>query len=159
MKKNKLFKITILGLLLLNFATLGFLIISGPKGHRPPPLFDGNIKPREIIIHKLHFNANQQKEYDKLIKYHQEKIKSLDNNICHTKNELYSQLSQKDVSVKIKDSLTSLLAGYQKQVEETHFKHFEDIKKLCHSNQLQDYKVLTEELGRIFASNKPQIHD
>jgi hypothetical protein len=155
MKKTKLFTITTIGLLLLNLTTLGFLIISGPKGHRPPPLLEENTKPRELIIDKLHFNGNQQKEYDILIKYHQEKIKSLDNDIRYTKNELYSKLSQKEVSVKIKDSLASLLAGYQKQVEETHFKHFEDIKKICHSDQLDDYKALTEELSRIFAFNKP----
>lgn len=155
MKKTKLLTITIIGLLLLNLTTLGFLIISGPKGHRPPPLFEENTNPRELIIDKLHFNANQQKEYDIIIKCHRDKIKSIDNNISQTKNELYAQLSQNEVSFKTKDSLASLLAGYQKQVEETHFKHFEDIKKICHSDQLDDYKALTEELSRIFAFKKP----
>ncbi len=159
MEKSKLFTITIIGLLLLNLATIGFLIINGPKEHSPFNHFEDVSKPREIIINKLHFDSNQQKEYDIIIKCHRDKIKSLHNNIRQTKNELYAQLSQKEVSIKIKDSLASLLAGYQKQVEETHFKHFEDIKKICHYDQLGDYKTLTEELSRIFAFKKPlQYH-
>ena len=148
MEKTKLLTITVIGLLLLNFGTLGFLILKG-KGHRLPG--EGRPQPKEIIIEKLHFDAQQQKEYAKLIKWHRGEITTLDGNIREAKNELYSQLLQPETNVKTKDSLLSLLAGYQKQIEETHFKHFEDIKKLCHQNQMEDFNELTEELSRIFA--------
>ena len=68
---------------------------------------------------------------------------------------MYSQLNQTEVNLKTKDSLITLLNSYQNQVEETHFKHFEDIKKLCHQDQLEDFNELTEDLSRIFAPNKP----
>ncbi|TBX66993.1 periplasmic heavy metal sensor [Flavobacterium silvisoli] len=157
MEKTKLLTIAVIGLLLLNLATLGFLFLNGPKGHRPPmegpPM--GRPKPRTIIIDQLHFDALQQKEYDQLIEWHQATISQLDRNIRQTKRALYSQLMQTEVNLKAKDSLIAVLNGYQKQVEATHFKHFEDIKKLCRQDQLKDFNDLTEELARIFAP-KPQ---
>lgn len=153
MEKTKLLTIAVIGLLLLNLAILGFLFLNGPKGHHPP--MDGphmgRPKPREIIIEKLHFDANQQKEYDKIIEWHQATIGKLDQNIRQSKKELYSLLMQPEVNLKTKDSLIALLNGYQKQVEETHFKHFEDIKKLCRQDQMEYFNDLTEELARIFA--------
>ncbi len=153
MEKTKLLTITVIGLLLLNTGTLGFLFFNGPNEHRPP--HGGRPEPKAIIIEKLHFDDKQQKEYAELIKWHRGEIKKLDSNIRQTKNELYSQLNQTEVNLKTKDSLITLLNSYQNQVEETHFKHFEDIKKLCHQDQLEDFNELTEDLSRIFAPNKP----
>lgn len=147
MEKTKLLTISVIGLLLLNFGTLGFLIIGG-KGHRPP--HEGRPEPKTIIIDKLHFDANQQKQYAELIKWHRGEITKLDSNIREAKNELYSQLSKPETNVKTKDSLIAVINSNQKQIEETHFKHFEDIKKLCHKDQMDDFNELSEELGRIF---------
>lgn len=153
MEKTKLLTITVIGLLLLNFATIGFLFLNGPKGNRPPHL--DRQEPKAVIIEKLHFDANQQKEYDKLIQWHHQEINQLDDQIRQTKNELYSGLSEKEINIKTKDSLITLLNSYQKQIEETHFKHFQDIKKLCKPEQQEDFKMLTEEMSRIFAPKPP----
>ncbi|MEO5775773.1 MAG: periplasmic heavy metal sensor [Flavobacterium sp.] len=149
MEKTKLLTITVIGLLLLNLGTLGFLFLNGPKGHRPPR--EGRQEPKTIIIDKLHLDAQQQKEYAKLIQWHHGEITKLDDNIRQVKNELYSQLSQTETNQKTEDSLITVINSYQKQVEETHFKHFEDIKKLCRQDQMQNFNELTEELSRIFA--------
>jgi protein CpxP len=149
MEKTKLLTITVIGLLLLNFGTLGFLVFIGPKGHRGP--HEGGPQPKEIIIDKLHFDAAQQKEYEKLIQWHQGEIRKLDDNIRQAKNELYSKLDETEIDAKAKDSLIGVINTNQKQIEETHFKHFQDIKKLCHKDQLDDFNALTEELSRIFA--------
>jgi protein CpxP len=154
MERTKLLTITIIGLLLINLATLGFLFLNGPKPGGMP--HEGRRQPKEIIIEKLHFDANQQKEYEKLILWHRGKIDQLDDSIRQTKNTLYSGLSESDINTKTKDSLITLLNAYQKQVEETHFKHFEDIKKLCKPDQQEDFMALTTELSRIFAPRPRQ---
>lgn len=149
MERKKLLTITIIGLLLINLATLGFLFLNGPKPDGRT--HEGRRQPKAIIIEKLHLDTNQQKEYEKLIRWHREEIDQLDDSIRQTKNKLYSGLSETNINTKTKDSLIALLNAYQKQVEETHFKHFEDIKKLCKPEQQEDFKALTEELSRIFA--------
>jgi|SRR6218665_988343 len=149
MEKTKLLTLSVIGLLLLNLGTLGFLFLNGQKEHRGP--HEQGLRPKDIIIEKLHFDPAQQKEYEELIDWHQQEIRKYDDNIREVKNELYQQLSLQQTDSKIKDSLTSLLADYQKQIETAHFKHFEDIKKLCRPNQMQDFNSLTEELGRLFA--------
>jgi hypothetical protein len=158
MEKTKLLTITVIGLLLLNFGTLGFLFFTGTNEHRPP--HGGRPEPKAIIIERLHFDAIQQKEYIKLIQWHRGEIEKLDGNIREAKNELYSHLSQTETNVNSKDSLIAAINSYQKQVEETHFKHFEDIKKLCRKDQLEDYTDLTEDFSRIFAPKpKGRRHD
>ena len=148
MEKTKLLTIAVIGLLVINFGTLGFLLLNG-KGQRSPQ--EGRQKPKEIIIKKLRFDEAQQKKYAKLIKWHRGEITKLDGNIREAKNELYSQLLKLETNVKAKDSLILVISFNQKQIEETHFKHFEDIKKLCHKDQMENFNDLTVELSRIFA--------
>jgi len=63
-------------------------------------------------------------------------------------------LTNNQIDLKSKDSLITVINLNQKQIEETHFKHFEDIKKLCKPEQLDDFKEFSKELGRLFAPNK-----
>ncbi len=151
MEKTKLLTFAVIALLVLNLGTLGFLFFSGPKGNHPGQGREGMPKPRAIIIEKLHFDSNQQKEYDKLIQWHQGEIRKIEDNIRAAKNELYLLLNEEKVDEKAKITLIDDLSVYQKQIETTHFKHFEDIKKLCHQDQLEDFNKLTEELSRIFS--------
>ena len=156
MEKTKLLTITVIGLLLLNLSTLAFLLVSYPGEHkRPNDRPEGKPNPSEIIIERLHFDVNQQKEYDKIIQAHKGEIKILDGNIRTVKNELYAHLKQPQVDVKIKDSLIAVINANQKQIEQTHFKHFTAIKKLCRKDQEEDFNELTEDLSKIFAPNKP----
>jgi Spy/CpxP family protein refolding chaperone len=156
MEKTKLLTITVIGLLLLNFATLGFLFISGTKGHKPPhDIPEGRHEPKEIIIERLHFDANQQKEYGQLIEWHRRKIRQLEDSIRVSKNELYMLLNDDKIDEKAKVTLINEIALFQKQIEATHFKHFEDIKKLCKPEQQVYFNELTEEFGRLFYRNKP----
>lgn len=160
MEKTKLLTFGIIALFVLNLGTLGFLFLSGPKGHHPPEHGpEGRSKPREIIIEKLHFDAAQIKEYDKLIQWHRDNVSKLEEKIRDSKNELYLQLNENPVNEKTKDSLITVLADSQKQIESVHFKHFQDIKKLCKKDQIDDFTELTQELSRLFSKPPPHRND
>lgn len=162
MEKMKLLTFTVIGLLLLNLSTIGFLYLNHTgnshtevrltEGSRP---FDNRLKPNQIIIKKLHFDSEQQKHYQKLIQLHRQEITALEREIRKTKNSLYSQLVYPTIASKTKDSLIDVIANSQKKIEATHFKHFNDIKALCKKEQLNDFYNLTEELSKIFAG-KPK---
>jgi hypothetical protein len=148
MDKIKLLTYSVIALLLLNLATIGFVILSKP-GDRIRP------EPSEIIIEKLNFDENQQKEYEQLIHTHHNQINELDEKILKTKKELYLQLLKNEVETKTKDSLITNLSGYQKQIEATHFKHFQDIKNLCRKDQVNSFNELTKELSGMFSNTYP----
>ena len=153
MSKTNFLTFTVVVLLLLNLATLSFLVFSDPDRHRPE---DGSrVQPREIIIEKLHFDAKQQEQYQELINWHRGEIDKLDQKIRDSKHELYLQLTKPKTDLNVKDSLLTVLANYQKKIETTHFNHFQDIKKICKQVQLKDFNELTFELAHIFQNTKP----
>ena len=96
------------------------------------------------------------KEYQELIHWHRGKIDSLQEQIRNTKQKLYSELVKPKIDNKVKDSLVNKLANIQKEIEITHFKHFQDIKKLCKKEQLDRFNDLTQELAKIFSKPKPR---
>lgn len=153
MEKSKLLTFAVIGLLLLNIGTIGFLFLNSPKNQRPPM---GQVGPQMMIIEKLHFDKEQQIAFGKLIDWHENEISKYDNQISTTKKELYELLSENEINISKKDSLISVIGNIQEHIEETNFKHFEDIKKLCHPDQMQYFDDFAKELGRIFAPMKPK---
>jgi len=154
MNKTKVLGFAVIALLVLNFGILAFLFLSknndGPRGKK---------MPREIVIEKLHFDESQIVEYDKTIKLHQETIRSIDDSIRNTRNELYKLLNSETIDSSKRDSLYLKFADFQKQIETTHFNHFLEIKKLCKKEQLTDFNNLTEELSKIFNNRRKPKND
>jgi hypothetical protein len=148
MDKIKLLTYSVIGLVLLNIGIIGFLYISRPNDNP----HDLGKKPKDIIIEKLHFDANQIQKYEDIIKVYRNTIDSLNNNSKEIKAVLYTQLKQPIVNNKVKDSLIQLTLVNQKRIEEANFKHFQDIKNLCTKSQLEAYNSLTEELEKLFSN-------
>ncbi len=155
MNKVKIFGWAVIALLLLNGATLGFLIFS--KSHVNNAR--NHTRPATIIIEKLHFDKKQQVDYQKLIQWHRSQINDFDKQIRQVKNELYLQLLQSEPNLKTKDSLIAVIVNCQQRIENTHFKHFEDIKILCNDEQLKDFDALTRELSKIFSGKPKPRHE
>lgn len=149
MNKTKVLVFAVVVLFLLNIGILGFLFFSkekdGPRGRK---------MPREIVIDKLHFDQNQIKEYDKVINKHQQTIRTTDDSIRNTRNALYQLLNDETVNSSKRDSLYTKFAFFQKQIEKTHFNHFIEIKNICKQEQMLDFKILTEELSKIFNNGR-----
>lgn len=155
MKKTTLLSIALVILVVLNLGLMG-TIFFGPK-HGPHGRHDGKMRPeremgrrpREIIIQNLGFNNTQVQQYDALIKTHREKIDTLDKGIRDTKQKLYALL-QSDFKPANRDSLIAQINVYQKQIEETHFNHFQDIKNICTPQQKKSFEVMAPEFPRLF---------
>lgn len=145
MNKQTFNRWLIVVLVLCNGALVIFLLTGKPP--HPP-------QPKEIIIEKLHFNAEQIREYETLIHEHQEGIQHLDRSIRKTKRELYGQL--KDAKTSSPDSLIAQITALQSEVEQLHYHHFEDIKSLCKPEQIPLFNELTNELAGLFAPRPPR---
>lgn len=152
MSKLKLLSIGVIGLLVINIAVVGLLLMKKPP--HPPGERNGMRQegPKNIIIERLHFDKDQIAQYEKLIDEHQSAIRTTDDSIRMTKNDLYQTLNNE--SFADKDSLLARLSLLKKQIELIHYNHFTQLKKLCKPNQLNAFNDLTKDLARFFAPRK-----
>jgi len=142
--KTKFFSFLIIGLLASNLLLIGFLVLK-PKQHPPKPE-----RPKNIIIEKLKFDKSQIESYQNLIDNHIQEVKAAERKLNDAKTLYYQTLKSGNKEV----ALEVLLAA-QKEIEQIHFNHFEDIKNLCKPEQLEKFNELVDELGRLFSSQKP----
>ncbi len=152
MSKLRLLSYAIIGLLLINVALVGFLLLRKPPHPPEGPSPMANAGPKEVISERLNFNAEQVTAYDKLISAHRVTINTLDDSIRVLKNNLYQTLN--DGTNTDKDDIVNRLGEIQKQIELTNYNHFKAIKKLCRPEQLDNFNKLTLELAHFFAPGK-----
>jgi len=148
MEKTKLLALCVIGLIVLNFGLMGFMFLRNPEGMR-------HVTKRDIVIEKLRLNEIQVQQYDKIIHWHRSQIGQLEQKIQTAKSQLYLQLLQDEPDHHAKDSLIGVLSNFHAQIERTHFKHFEDLKKICTDEQMPEFNALSEELAELFS--RPQI--
>ncbi|GIZ08848.1 Spy/CpxP family protein refolding chaperone [Flavobacterium sp. UMI-01] len=150
MNKIKVLTIAVIALVMLNLSMIVFFMVIKPKEFR-----DRRNGPRKLIIEKLHFDAQQQAQFEVLVDNHIHKVKSFDKQIQQTKESLYAQLSLPKVDIRTKDSLINVLADLQKQIETARFNHFKKIRKICNTpEQKEDFKELTVELSKMFSHRR-----
>lgn len=149
MNKLSFYKIVVVFLLVSNIllGILAFQLVQN-KGRMPGG-------PRLLIIEKLDFDKKQIEAYELLVQDHRGRIREKNNAILQKKQALYGQLSLG------KDSLKHLLmediAQLQAQVEETHYQHFLDIKRLCKPSQMEKFNSFTKEITGLFPGNKTEM--
>ena len=148
MSKIKLLTVAVVCLLLMNLGIVGFLLLQKPPGmkDRRPPLAQPG--PKNEIIELLHFDSAQVQQFEILIDGHKESIRLLNDSIRITKSILYQTLNIE--SNPEKDSLIERLMSIQKEVEQHHYSHFVEIKKLCKADQLNNFNELTTRLSGFF---------
>ena len=151
MNKSKLLTAVVIALLTINIMTLTFFIIKKPNDVLELKI---NKSPKEIVIKKLHFDANQILKYDSLIEIHKNSVRKLDQNIRMYKNNIYATLAKEENNKTI-DSLFFKLTNSQLAIEKIHYQHFLDIKQICKKDQMVSYESLTEELSQIFNAKTP----
>lgn len=151
MNKIKLLTFLVVSLLLLNIGLVSFFVFSN-KG------FEKRM-PKEIIIEKLHFDKQQITLYEAKIDDHRHEIRTLNDSINSTKNELYQLLNTNTINEVKKDSFIHLISEQQNQIENVHFNHYLDIKSICKKGQIADFNILTTELSQIFSKKQRPRND
>jgi periplasmic protein CpxP/Spy len=146
MNKTKVLTIAVIVLVLLNISVVATFMLNKPPH---PPGMEGRQSPKTIIIERLHFNETQIAAYDDLIKEHRTTIQNKEEQLKLVKEELYALLAADNQTTST--DLITKINMIQKEIEEIHFNHFLDIKKLCKPEQLSDFNELTNELASLFS--------
>ena len=150
MEKTKLLTIAVIGLLLLNLCTLTFLFLQQPIGKPPRPP-----KPDVFIIEKLQLDAQQQAQYQTMVKTHQQQIGATRDSIKQIRNILYKQLLLPPNQRTQVDTLITQFGAKQQHIEQLNFAHFNDIKQLCKPEQQANFSLLVDELAKLFSPPQP----
>lgn len=151
MNKIKVLTYSLIALVVFNVGMIVFFKIIKPRD------CGGSFRngPRKMIVEKLHFDAKQQQQLEASIESHIKKIKSIEDQIQHSKESLYGQLSLPKVDIKAKDSLITELGDLQKQIETSRFNHFKNIKQICNTPEQEEaFKELTVELSKMFSHKR-----
>lgn len=148
MTKIKVLTISVIALVAINISLVIFIML-GPGMHRPK--HEG---PRSYIVNKLNFDKAQEKAYDNLILQHQQSIQEEENQAHTLKQALYSNL-RSDSSTNV-DSIYLQLSEVQIKMEEIHFMHFQEIRKLCRKDQIPAFDELSNELEELFSRKPPR---
>jgi periplasmic protein CpxP/Spy len=148
MTKIKVLTISVIALVAVNISLIIFIML-GPAMHRPK--HEG---PKSYITKKLNFDKAQEKAYDNLIIQHQQSIQEEENQAHTLKKALYSNLRSDSPSNL--DSIYQQLSEVQIKMEEIHFMHFLEIRKLCRKDQIPAFDELSNELEELFSRKPPR---
>jgi len=155
MNRTKLLTIAVISLLLINIATLGFLIINKPRHDHNKIHPAQNEGPKQIIVDRLELDDAQQKQYQLLIDDHRKKTRELHEVSAGMHNKLYSLLKTEPVNRAEADSIIQEIANNQKAIDNLNFDHFQQIKKICRQDQLDEYNKLASDLSELFSPKGP----
>jgi protein CpxP len=149
MNKIKILSTLVVGLFVANLFLIWFIV------SRTPPAGGGGDRPKKAVIEKLHFDEKQVASYEKLIEWHRSELKKLEAELLSLRNDFYATLTQtQNSSLSSKDSLAKAIGEMQIRIENTHYKHFQDIQNLCKPEQQAFFETLALEITNIFPKTK-----
>ncbi|GAB4001174.1 hypothetical protein GCM10028807_56700 [Spirosoma daeguense] len=155
MERTKLLTISVVGLLILNLLTIGFLVFKSGRqpeftDHQHPPM-DG---PFRIIVERLHFDEEQQRQYREMGNQHHRQTEQLNEESVQLFQTYYKLLAQPQPDSAKSSVLVRQIADVQRRIAELNFAHFQEIKSLCRPDQQADFTKLVDDLARLFG--RPQ---
>lgn len=142
MNKSKLYGGIAIGLLIINLALIGFMLTRAKqKGQNRP-------NPKEVVIKKLDFDAEQSAAFEKVIESHRSVMNAKEEEARELKVQLNNLLKSGDVTTA--DSIATAIAAKHKEIQLEFFNHFLEVKKICKPDQMEKYDVFVDELNTIF---------
>lgn len=128
MNKQNFYIIIIGVLILINLTLMWFFLNQNNSSKKGGP--------RDMIIEALHFDDEQIREYDLLIKDHRILM-------FKSKSELYN--FRKSYFLTDSDSALSLLSNSYSNLENINKNHINEIMEICNSSQKEDFRIVIKE--------------
>ena len=128
MNKQNFYIIIIGVLILINLTLMWFFLNQNNSSKKGGP--------RDMIIEALHFDDEQIREYDLLIKDHRILM-------FKGKSELYN--FRKSYFLTDSDSALSLLSNSYSNLENINKNHINEIMEICNSSQKEDFRIVIKE--------------
>jgi periplasmic protein CpxP/Spy len=131
--KNNGLKCLVAIALIINAATLIFFWYN-----RPPEEGKRGLRPAQVLVEELKFDAQQQITYQTLRSLHHQAHDSLLQIIADQRQILYSQKQAAN------DTIVQKIGHLQQEIERMTYDHFKDIRKICTPEQQAQLDILLE---------------
>ena len=153
--KSKLLSIVIIVLVLINTLALSYIFFSS-KYHSEPFQHKAHFAV-DIISEKLNFNDKQRATFEILRKDHSSKNKKYKEAIKYKREMLIQSVISHNDSLAKKIAIE--IGSIQEKIELNNYEHFEQIKLLCNTEQLEQFEeVIMEIQQHINRSDRPPHH-
>ena len=158
MKKYRIIIAATILLLLVNTILLCFLWFG--KKHLPPP--PQNAGPAMVVENllkdELLLNADQLKQFRTLREEHFRFNQQLNDSLHLQKDALFSLLGKKDSSSNAVDSITNMIAHFEKKKDLNTFAHFSKVRLLLTATQQEKFDGIINDILRMVAGPQPGNH-
>lgn len=157
MERTKLLTVAVVGLLLLNLFTIGFLVLNAGAFRGPEPSNQNRGGPALLIMERLGFDEEQRQAFKKLADAHHDQTERLSAQSVALYRSYYELLlSEKPDTVRA-NALSEQIAQNQLTVAKVNLAHFAQIKALCHPDQQASFTRLVGDLSKLFGRQpRPQ---
>lgn len=153
-EKSKVLTIAILGLLILNFVTLAFLIFHRP--HFPFPIEPPRKEARGFLENELNLTDQQKIEFNRLREEHISTVAQIQDSIKPLKDQLFDQIKNDRVDTATVNSITSKIAENQKRIELATFYHFNKIRTLLNDEQKKKFDMVMKDMLKMTGPHPPE---
>jgi periplasmic protein CpxP/Spy len=147
MEKTKLLTIAVIGLLLLNLGTLGFLFFSKkPMGDR-----GGNnvqIKALNFLMTEVQYDEAQKQECNRILQTHRANMDKVHGEIRAQHNRLFENLASGDTSAVV------VIGQLHQQSESEIFRYFTALRNVARPDQKPKFDRILDEAMRIMPPPK-----
>ncbi|MDZ4666729.1 MAG: hypothetical protein SGJ00_02485 [bacterium] len=153
MKKELFWKILVLILLLVNIATLGFIVWDKPRGNRESQ------RPDKLIIEGLNLDEAQVKEFQLLKRSHRNGMDSLIELEKELRKQLFVEIKNGLRNDSVQTKYLVELSLIRNQKDKITLLHFKDIYNLCREDQKGLYEETIGEISqKLLHDGRPKNH-
>lgn len=157
--KQKIFIRTIILLVVLNIALIGFFIFKEMKPHHEPLLFPKSEEYNDvsgILKKELNLTDNQVAQFDAIRKQNFEKQTALKKIIRVDKDAINQEMFNKNSDETKIIQLAKKVSQNEYQIELLHFEQAKKLKAVCNEEQLNKFQNLVIEIRDYFRpENQP----
>lgn len=158
MQDSRFLKIVIAILLIINVATLSFMISRDREGRPPFPHGPGGPDhggPFEFIVHELNMDETQRSKFAELRDEHHQAVEELQEASHELHDKYFEELANPAAdSVQI-NAMADSMAGIQKQIDLVTWKHFSQVRAICKPEQQKKFDVIIREALRMMQRPRP----
>jgi protein CpxP len=153
----KFWKIAVVLLVLCNIGLMLTLWLKPQVDGGGPPRRES---PRDIIVRQLKFTDEQVKQYDVLIREHQDSMQRLRDGAKNYRQQLFENLKNTSGNSGFADSLSNLIGNNQARIESVTYDHFSKVRSLCTDNQKAEFdRIIVDVTSKMSGPGGPHPQD